>query len=147
MGSPTENEGIGMRSTYVMTKKNRKLKNVSGSVYAIRIIGTDFVKIGCSRAWYKRIEQLGENAQHHLGIDKNSKMELICTFESDDMYTDEEALHIAFSTKRLAGEWFVFDTIDLNIIQIVFANKAFHVTKNATQEQIDRWQIPDEVYA
>ena len=137
MEATTEGKGAVVKSTYVASTRPRKRKYTRGSVYVVHATGTQFYKIGCSVNLHKRIEQLGENASYHLGLSEDNPVELVTSFRSDDIYTDEEALHIVFNPSRFAGEWFILDNNDLLSIHWIAAQKHFHwIDHIATQEEI-----------
>lgn len=73
-------------------------RNVSGLVYFMRSKATGLVKIGCTSNLKKR--------KQRLDYEQKETLELIQTYESDDMYVYEHWFHECFRSRHVQGEWF-----------------------------------------
>src|SRR3990167_3710274 len=99
------------------------------TVYFIREVGTEIVKIGSSKRPWHRLAQLQVGSPRNLELVGNSKID------------DEKHYHRRFSKKRIRGEWFRLTDDDLASIE-----EAEFAPKKLWMRQIDnkifKWYLP-----
>ena len=83
-------------------------RGVSGLVYFMRSSATRLIKIGCTTNIDSRRKSL--QSQHKC------KLEIIFTYESDDIYVYEHWFHDFFSARNVHGEWFNLSDKDLSAV-------------------------------
>lgn len=71
--------------------------------------GIGLTKIGKTSNLQKRIKQLEKEVQ--------SNLEVIHTIPSDNAYQTEQSFHKRFEEKRVNGEWFLLDELDIEEIK------------------------------
>ena len=88
-----------------MAKRSRNRN--SGFIYVIcrDDEGEPFYKIGRTRDWKNRLSGIQTGSPHKLKV-------LIC-FATSHTREDEETLHKMFEGKRVLGEWFKLEEVDL----------------------------------
>jgi len=86
-----------------------------GFIYILRA-DNNLYKIGRAKRVDERVKQLGLILPYEL--------EIVASFETDDMYLAEKQLHNGYRDRRIRGEWFAltdFDVRRLNQIRFYFA--------------------------
>jgi len=88
---------------------NRPPEDKAGFVYFLHGAGTGFYKIGHTNCLDRRIKQISPKLPFRL--------ELVHSIETDDRYLLESFAHKYFEKKRLEGEWFDLDSMDMHEIK------------------------------
>jgi len=81
-----------------------------GFVYLIHSVKSDLYKIGLSKCPEKRLYTL------QLQQGTFSKLIMLHTIQTEDMYGLEQGLHGKFDAKRKHGEWFALDEADIDYV-------------------------------